>query len=78
MVQPDLHSERYRLWLLKNSISQNRAKKLCVRKLYKRLSEFSGHFVPPNSGCFGGNWTFSTPTPDSNNHHGTKRRFGVE
>src|SRR5580692_9031225 len=42
-----------RLWLLKNSISQNWSKKLCARKLYKRLSEFSGHFLSPQFWLFG-------------------------
>jgi hypothetical protein len=32
--------ERYRLWLLKNSISRKWSKKLCARMPYKRLSGF--------------------------------------
>ena len=39
--------ERKRLWLLKNSLSGKRSKKLCVRTPYKRRSRFS--------------WTFSIP-----------------
>jgi hypothetical protein len=33
--------EPNREWLLKSSISQNRSKKLCARKPYRRLSCFS-------------------------------------
>jgi hypothetical protein len=29
------------MWLLKNSFPQNAQKKICVRKLYQRLSPFS-------------------------------------
>jgi hypothetical protein len=39
---------------------------------YKRLSQFSRHFVSPNFGCLGGNWPFSTPTPASPNEFSAK------
>jgi hypothetical protein len=54
-------NERYRLWLLKNSIIKKWPKKLCIRKPYKRLSRFGWTFsITQNSTVLGKTDFFNT------------------
>jgi hypothetical protein len=57
--------ERYRLWLLKNSLAELPPKMCRVRMPYKRFSPISDTFLwSLLLGRFSGKSSFSTPTPD--------------
>jgi hypothetical protein len=45
--------ERYGLWVLKNSFARNSQKQNCARMPYKRLFQFSRHFLSPQFRLFG-------------------------